>query len=61
MNVDALHALPHFPSKRDLWLYQGSKRGVLVSPADEAGFLHELVARSSHLALVGDRIERRQR
>jgi hypothetical protein len=40
--------------------YRGSKRGVLVSPADKPGFLHELVTRCPHLRLVGDRVERRE-
>jgi hypothetical protein len=40
--------------------YQSSRRGVLVSPADKPGFLHELVVRCPHLTLLGDRVERRE-
>jgi hypothetical protein len=40
--------------------YHSSKRGVLVSPADKPGFLHELVSRGPHPRLGGDRIERRE-
>ena len=38
--------------------YRGSRRGVLVSPEDKAGFLHELVLRCPDLRLAGDRVER---
>ena len=40
--------------------YRSSKRGVLVSPADKPGFLHELVSRCPNLRLVGDRVEQRE-
>ena len=38
--------------------YRGSKRGVLISPDDKAGFLHELVMRCPDLRLSGGRVER---